>query len=131
MGSQQLLLVVLSMVVIGIALTIAITLFQSNAIESNRSAMTDDLLYFATRARDYYWRPKSLGGGDKSFAGLTSLKMLSGMIENDNGSYSITPVPPAKDELIIVGIGKVIADDNPTQVRIIINEQSNTIQIVN
>jgi hypothetical protein len=128
MGSQQLLLIVLSMVLIGVALTVAITMFQANAIESNRAALTDDLLYFATRARDYYWRPSTLGGGNRSFLGITNLRMLSNMTSNENGEYKIESI--SKDELIIIGTGKVEVGTDFTEVRVIINESKNTFQIV-
>jgi hypothetical protein len=127
MGSQQLLLVVLSMVLVGVALTVAITMFQTNAIESNRNAITDDLLYFASRARDYYWRPLSLGGGNRSFSGVTR-PMLSKMSSNPNGRYVLVSSTP--NEVVIKGIGTVVVDDDTVQVQVIVNEQKNTFQII-
>ena len=127
MGSQQLLLVVLSVVLVGIALVLAIQMFQANAIESSRNSLTDDLLYFATRARDYYWRPLSLGGGNRSFTGIT-FSRLSNMSSNDNGRYFISSV--SQHELVIVGIGRVSVGTDTTQVQVIIDEQHNTFQII-
>jgi hypothetical protein len=127
MGSQQLLLIVLAMVLVGVALTVAINMFQANAIEQSRTALTDDLLYFAGRARDYYWRPSSLGGGNKSFAGI-KIRDLSTMEQNENGRYYVTQ--SNKDYLVIVGRGRVAVGTETTQVEIRINEQSNTIRVV-
>ncbi len=127
MGSQQLLLIVLAMVLVGVALTVAITMFQANAIEQSRTALTDDLLYFAGRARDYYWRPSTLGGGNRSFSGIT-LRDLSSMEQNDNGRYYVTS--SSKDKLVIVGRGRVAVGTETTQVEITINEQNNSIRVV-
>ena len=128
MGSQQLLLIVLSMVLVGVALAVAISMFQANAVESNRSAITDDLLYFATRAREYYWRPTSLGGGNRSFLGIPSLRFLSQMTENENGRYYL--VSTSQHELVIMGIGKIMVGSDSTQVQVIVNEQTNTFQVI-
>jgi hypothetical protein len=128
MGSQQLLLIVLCMVMVGVAITVALMMFQANAIESNRSALTDDLLYYATRARDYYWRPSSLGGGNRSFAGLT-LSMLSKMSSNSNGHYILESA--TNSEVVIRGIGNIKVGDDTTQVQVIVNELNNTFRIIN
>jgi hypothetical protein len=127
MGSQQLLLVVLSVILVGIAVALAITLFQANVVESSRDSLTNDLLYFATRARDYYWRPATLGGGNRTFIGI-SFPKLSSMSSNDNGRYFLVSVSP--HELVIAGIGRVTVGTDTTQVQVIVNEQNNTFQII-
>jgi hypothetical protein len=127
MGSQQLLLVVLSVVLVGVAITVAITMFHANAIESNRQSLTDDLLYYATRAREYYWRPVSLGGGGRTFVGVT-LSMLSKMETNANGRYYIVTTSP--NELVVMGVGKVADGPDTVQVQVVVNELNNTFQII-
>ena len=128
MGSQDLLLAVLGMVLIGIAITVAITMFQANAIDSSRSALIEDLLFFASRAREYYWKPLSLAGGNKDFSGLT-INKLSSKTENDNGRYFVESA--SKDELVLVGIGRVVANGSDTiEVKMRVNEQSNKIEII-
>jgi hypothetical protein len=128
MGQQQLLLIVLSVILVGIALGVAINLFQANAIESNRSAISDDLLYYATKAREFYWRPSTLGGGNRSFSGIT-LPKLSKMASNANGRYFIVG-SPTEDEIVIMGIGTVKVEDDTVQVQVIVNEAKNTFQII-
>jgi hypothetical protein len=128
MGSQQLLLTVLAMVLLGVAIIVGITMFQSNAIESSRSALIDDLLNYAANARAYYWKPTYLGGGGRNFTGAT-LKIIAGSTENENGEYFI--VSSTANELIIGGKGKVLVDNEPVEVHMKINEQTNVIEIVN
>ena len=62
MGQQQLLLIILGVIVVGIAVAVGITMFQDNAISANRDAVTNDLVNLAARAQQYYRRPTALGG---------------------------------------------------------------------
>jgi len=72
MGQQQLLLLVMSVIIVGLAVMGAILLFQDNASDRNRDAVLSDLLHLTARAHEYYRRPTIYGGGQGSFAGLTN-----------------------------------------------------------
>ncbi len=72
MGQQQLLLIILGVIVVGIAVVVGITMFQDNAISANRDAVTNDLVSLGARAQQYYRRPTPVGGGGVSFVGLTN-----------------------------------------------------------
>jgi len=93
MGQQQLLLIILGVIVVGIAVAVGITMFSDSAISANRDAVTNDLVNLASRAQQFYRRPTSLGGGGNSFAGLTAdaagLAKLTNKASNGNGTYSI------------------------------------------
>ena len=71
MGQQQLLLIVMSVIIVGLAVMGAILLFQDNAADRNRDAVLSDLLHLTARAHEFYRRPTIYGGGQGSFAGLT------------------------------------------------------------
>jgi hypothetical protein len=108
MGQQQLLLIILGLVVVGIAVVVGITMFQDNAISANRDAVTNDLVALGARAQQYYRRPTAVGGGGISFVGLTMAK-LAGPASgtqwvNPNGTYSIDGTPTAL-EADLKGIG--------------------------
>jgi hypothetical protein len=106
MGQQQLLLIILGVVVVGIAITIGLTMFSDNAVSSNRDAMSTDMMHLAAKARHYYGRPISMGGGSHSFVGITMDKLVtSGFADNVNGRYSISTV--SATEVVFLGIGKV------------------------
>jgi hypothetical protein len=47
MGQQQILLIVLSVILVGVAVAIGISMFRDNAINSNRDAIYSDLNNFA------------------------------------------------------------------------------------
>jgi hypothetical protein len=128
MGPKQLLLIFLIMVSVGIVMTVAITISQAKAVEANRNAITNDLLYYVAKAREFYWRPSTLGGGNRSFSGVT-LPMLSMVSSNANGRFFIVG-SPTKDEIVIRGIGTVTVGKDTTQVQVIVNERNNTFQII-
>lgn len=128
MGQQQLLLVVLGMILVGIAIVVAVTMFQSNAIESSRAAIINDLLYFASKARQYYWKPVNLGGGNRSFAGI-DFHTLSTLTENVNGRYYLESA--SANEVVLVGVGRMVSGEDSVRVRMRINEKKNLIEIIN
>ena len=72
MGQQQLLLIILGVIIVGIAVAVGITMFQDNAVDQNRSAVIADLTTLAAKGQQYYAKPTTLGGGGNSFAGLTA-----------------------------------------------------------
>ena len=86
MGQQQLLLIVLGVIIVGIAIVVGINLFNANAVSSNRDAVISDLNNLAAFAHQYYIRPTAMGGGGNSFVGFA---MPTGFASNANGAYSI------------------------------------------
>jgi hypothetical protein len=128
MGMKQLLLILFILLLVGIVIIVAITIFQAKTVDANRNALTKDLLYYASKAREFYWRPSTLGGGNRSFSGIT-LPMLSMVSSNANGRYFIVG-SPTKDEVVIGGIGTVTVGKHATQVQVIVNEQNSTFQII-
>tara|TARA_R110002049_G_scaffold304759_1_gene500334 strand:+ start:505 stop:870 length:366 start_codon:yes stop_codon:yes gene_type:complete len=71
MGQQQLLLVLLVTIVVGIMTVVAITMFQGAQNESEKVAIRQDLLSSATLANAYYKKPREMGGGGGSFVNIS------------------------------------------------------------
>ena len=92
MGSQQLLLIVLGVIIVGIAVVVGISIFGSNANQANQDAMTQDLLRMASQAQGYFRKPTMLGGGNNSFAGISLVHcgFKAGVSTNANAAYSIS-----------------------------------------
>ena len=113
MGQQQLLLIILGVIVVGIAVAVGITMFTDNAVSANRDAVTNDLVILAARAQQFYRRPTALGGGGNSFVGLTAdaagLRKLTNRASNANGAYTITSAGTATG-VTLQGIGTEMAD---------------------
>lgn len=89
MGQQQLLLLILAIIVLGVATMLGIDLFVQNSAEANQQALTRDVLTIAGRALAWYKRPAELGGGGRSYASITIAKM-NFPAANVNGSFSIS-----------------------------------------
>lgn len=68
MGQQQLLLIILGVIVVGIAIVFGITMFNAYSVESKKDAIVDELATMGSMAQQYYNKPAMLGGGGKSFA---------------------------------------------------------------
>ncbi len=85
MGQQQLLLIILGVIIVGIAIAVGLSLFTSQSIQSNKDAMINDINNLAANAYQFNIRPTSMGGGGGTFAGWSiPVKMSS----NENAQYS-------------------------------------------
>ena len=114
MGQTQILLIVLSVIIVGVAVAVGIDQFAENALTSNRDAVAADCQRIISQSMQYYRKPNSLGGGSNSFTGLTFAKIGVDTL-NQNGSYSLSVIGP--DNIQIVGSGaEKKSDGNPVQV---------------
>ena len=99
MGQQQLLLIVLGVIVVGIAVVVGINLFNANAVSSNRDGVVSDLNNLGAMAQQYYKKPSSMGGGGNLFTGWTVPTQLD---TTANGIYVAVVAPQS---VIITGTG--------------------------
>jgi hypothetical protein len=72
MGQQQLLLIVLGVIIVGIAVVVGINLFNANAEESAKDTLVSEGTNIGAMAQQYYKKPGALGGGGNSFDGSRS-----------------------------------------------------------
>lgn len=71
MGQQQLLLVILVTIIVGIATVVAINTFGDAAESANLDALRNDVAAIASSAQGFYIRPEMLGGGGNNFTNIT------------------------------------------------------------
>ena len=83
MGQTQILFIVLSVIIVGIAVAVGITQFGENAVDANKNAVLLDCQQIVARAQQWYRKPASLGGGGGKFTGC-SLDALGVAQTNDN-----------------------------------------------
>lgn len=121
MGQQQLLLVILVTIIVGIATVVAINTFGSSAEQANLDAVRQDIATIATSSQAWYIRPAMLEGGGNSYALLTfdninfsfDTRTSELIVSNLNGEYTIsdrsatgfivTSVPVSNPDITIVG----------------------------
>lgn len=98
MGQQQLLLVILVTIIVGIATVVAINVFGSSAENANLDAVRQDVLTIGTAAQGWYIKPTMMGGGGNSFVGMTfrditfaadTINAAGDMSANMNGTYAL------------------------------------------
>lgn len=87
MGTQQLLLVIVGVIIIGFAIVIGFSLLNAQAISSNRDAMVNDINHLAMVAYQFRISLRTMGGGEGDYSTFViPLQMRS----NGNGLYSVT-----------------------------------------
>lgn len=115
MGQQQLLLIVLAVILVGVAVLVGIEVFNAQAATMNVDYLVNDLLNLAARAQQYYLKPVSMGGGGNSFRGMT-IEDLTAKPENENGRYLVRWA--RRNRALLVGVGKYDGDNNNRKARV-------------
>jgi len=123
MGQQQLLLIVLGVIVVGIAVVVGINLFNANATSANRDGVISDLNNISAMAQQYYKKPTSMGGGGNKFTGWT---IPTGLDTTANGTYAATV---AAQQVTIVGTGTEPGNDGTNNVKATATVKANSISV--
>ena len=87
MGQQQLLLIILGVIIVGIAIAVGLSLFSAQSIQSNKDAIINDLNNIAAHAYQFRVRPASMTGGAGSYVGYA---IPTKMASNENAVYTCT-----------------------------------------
>ena len=88
MGTQQILLVILGIIMVGVAIAVGIAMFSPTLCEANKDAIVADLLNISQYAYRYKLTPLPFGGGGRTYTGFILPEKLH---DNDNASYEATP----------------------------------------
>ncbi|MCK4359433.1 MAG: hypothetical protein KAW92_11970 [Candidatus Cloacimonetes bacterium] len=117
MGTQQVLLIVLSVIIVGVAVAVGITMFSTQSSSSNREAIKSDLMEFGSQAIAFYKAPAGMAGGGKGSPGFgtTAAQIINGVgrwcgfgsdrvLKNDNGNYLFSMNTTSR--AVIYGVGK-------------------------
>ena len=86
MGQQQLLLIVLGVIIVGIAVVVGINLFNANAEESAKDTLVSEGTNLGALAQQFYKKPVALGGGGNSF-GTNNNSRILGLLSKANFRY--------------------------------------------
>jgi len=90
MGTQQLLLIIVGIIVTAIAISVGIQLFGASSVGSNRDALVNDINNIAANAAQFRTRLRAMGGGGGSFVGYIIPDKLQA---NDDGSFTTVNSP--------------------------------------
>lgn len=127
MGQQQLLLIVLGVIIVGIAVLAGLFLFKFQAVENKRDVVANEAHNIATLAIQYYKKARIYGGGQYSYAEWD----IPGELKiTNNGSYTAIVTPPDKVEIIGVG-NEFVSNGDSVKVKVTIIGTDITTQILN
>ncbi len=92
MGQQQLLLIILGVIIVGVAVTVGISMFATQSDESVKDQIVTDLNAICSNASRYRIKGKWAGGGQGTFVGY---KIPSGLDSNKhiNAVYQLDGAP--------------------------------------
>lgn len=106
MGQQQLLLIILAIIIVGIAIAVSIGLFRASAIDGKRDLLVSECSNIATIAISYFKKPTEMGGGGKTFTGW---HIPSQLVTTMNGTYTANVSP---NSVVIIGTGTEVVTGN-------------------
>jgi len=121
MGTQQILLIVLSVIIVGAAIAVGIQMFNNQAYSANKTAIAADAQNYATQVVQYYKTPTSQGGAGGAIAAGAETKIGNFIgwggtgTSNANGSYVLGST--SNNKVIIYGLGKEVKDSNRPAVK--------------
>jgi hypothetical protein len=102
MGQQQLLLIILGVIIVGVAIAVGIGQFGAHSVESNKDGLSASLVNLGASAYQYKIRPTTLGGGGGSYVNYS---MPSKLVKDDNGTYALGTI--AATSIQITGTSNV------------------------
>jgi hypothetical protein len=97
MGQQQLLLIVLGVIVVGIAVSVGVAQFGAHSTLANKDAVSASLIDLAADAYQYKIRPQTMGGGGGDY---TDYAIPSKMSQDENGTYALGAIDATSVQFI-------------------------------
>src|SRR5574341_2662411 len=110
MGQQQLILILLAILLIGVAIAAGLGLFSSNQAENNKLAIINDLNNLKSLAFKYRRRPLTMAGGAGTYSGFILPTKLA---TNPNAAYTMTV---AADAITVVATSNITPTNTITVV---------------
>jgi hypothetical protein len=108
MGTQQILLIVLSVIIVGVAIAVGITMFRNQAYNSNAQQLAAEATNMRTEMVQYFKTPVDQGGAGATMANINqdTLNQRLGLddegeIDKENiGTFKATVVNTSTDATI-------------------------------
>ena len=130
MGQQQLLLLVLGIVIVGLAVVVGIQAFGENQSKANADALINDGIRIASDAQAWALKPTAFGGGDGDFLSgpandvdvsfdLLGYDNAGGVYDNVNGNFEISAVTAAG--FTVTGCSRATFGDTVNLVAVVVD----------
>ncbi len=105
MGTQQLLLIIIGMIVLAAAIVVGNLLFEAYSESTTKDSIVLESIDLGSLAQQYFNKSIEMGGGNRSFVGWQISEFLDSTL---NGTYSILLITDKK--MILKGLP--LADKN-------------------
>ena len=105
MGQQQLLLLILGVIIVGIAIAVGVGQFGASSAESNKDGVTSGLINLAANAYQFKVRPSTLGGGSNTYDGGGGYSIPAKMLSDENATYAVSS--ENSSQIVLVGTSKM------------------------
>jgi len=124
MGTQQILMIVLSVIVVGAAVAVGIQMFDTQSNNLARLAVTSEISKFAILSQAWFRTPKLMGGGEGVFETGDVVRLMQFINEGNDETTITTPsgqyvFATSGSQLVITGtsqmnpkIGRVVGTVN-------------------
>jgi hypothetical protein len=113
MGTQQLLLIVLGVIIVGIAIAVGITIFNNQSYNSNQQAVAQECNTYASMVIQWWKTPVTQGGAGQDTLSAGSKAAItnwcgfpaSGALSTDSGKYIVTSATAGGTTVILTACG--------------------------
>jgi hypothetical protein len=102
MGQQQLLLIVLGVIIVGIAVVVGINVFTAQSEESAKDAIVSDCTTLGAMAQQYFRKPTAMDGGGNSFVGW---EIPTNLDTTANGVYTLNSAAQGACQILGTPLG--------------------------
>lgn len=116
MGTQQILLIVLSVIIVGIAVVVGIMMFNAQAYNANKQAVAAELTTYGSMIVQWWKTPTSQGGAGQVGANISDATIAPyvgfnpatpfNLINEDTGEFRIVAFATADSTVTMMGKGK-------------------------
>lgn len=121
MGNQQMLLLIVGVLMVGLMISVGTIMFGDGAAASNRDAIATDLANYASKAQAFHRKPKCLGGGGNSFVGFV---LTVKEAQNLNGVYTVSAATASTVTIEGIGPEPGYNPANPVKVAVAVRPDS-------
>ena len=115
MGQQQILFIIVGVIIIGIAITVGISIVSAQTVATNRDAMINDLNHLASYAYQYRLRLRALGGGQGDY---TAFAIPPKMRVNEDATYSV-----ASAEVNTISLTAVSSENASNSIQVLLGSE--------
>lgn len=140
MGTQQLLLIVLGVVIVGIAIAVGISIFNNQSYLANQQAVAQENSTYASMILQWWKTPIAQGGHGLGVLATGDDDMMANWLgfgadastafNTDSGKYAITSAADGTTTVIITACGTEVRGGDHSQVDTTVNLATSSITSV-